>query len=324
MECLEEGKGLLIRAGLQGGEMESVLMNIEAEVYLLKTEYSDARRIHEAILHQTSTKGSPVAHGLTLATIAFLDIVTGASADAVSRNLNAAITAFQNAHHARGVSWCEFCHADLLRREGDATGARAEYIRLFASARDRDDEIACYCLASLADSTKPVHADTESARWAVVFLAFALHPQVRSRLMVNHALRRLGDVLVAQAADETALNILTVALGGFTQMDVHRSRAECMRTIGDVYVGRGDLRRAREMWEAARPLFERSEQKKQVASIVKKLQALGVVQKLEQIPQVELLTPQTTLQDSGADSKRQKSGLAPELWQSSLLQLLHE
>jgi hypothetical protein len=142
--------------------------------------------------------------------------------------------------------------------------------------------------------------------------------------MVNHALRRLGDVLVAQAADETALNILTVALGGFTQMDVHRSRAECMRTIGDVYVGRGDLRRAREMWEAARPLFERSEQKKQVASIVKKLQALGVVQKLEQIPQVELLTPQTTLQDSGADSKRQKSGLAPELWQSSLLQLLHE
>ncbi|KAF8144179.1 hypothetical protein K438DRAFT_1993065 [Mycena galopus ATCC 62051] len=274
MECLEEGKELVIRAGLQGGEMESVLMNLEAEGYLHKTEYSEARHIQEVILHQTSTKGSPVAHGLALATIAFLDIVTGASADNVSRNLNAAITAFQNAHHARGVSWCEYCHADLLLREGDATGARVEYIRLFASARGRDDEIACYCLVKLADPTN--FPDTETAQWAMIFLAFALHPRVRSRLMLNHALRRLGDVLVRQGTDETALSVLTIALEGFTQMDVHRSRAECMRTIGDVYVRCGELGKAREMWEAAWPLFEYSEQKKEVARIVKKLQALGV------------------------------------------------
>jgi predicted negative regulator of RcsB-dependent stress response len=100
-------------------------------------------------------------------------------------------------------------------------------------------------------------------------------------------LRRLGDALVGQGANDTALNILEVALEGFTLMDVHQSRAECKRTMGDVYLQRGDSCRAREMWEAARPLFQRSEQKKEVAKIDEKLQTLSVAQKLESIPQVQ-------------------------------------
>ncbi|KAF8164360.1 hypothetical protein K438DRAFT_1857957 [Mycena galopus ATCC 62051] len=130
----------------------------------------------------------------------------------------------------------------------------------------------------LADPTEPVHAEKESARWAVVFLAFALRPVVRSPVTVHQALRRLGDMLTRQGADDAALNILAIALDGFTQMDVHRGRAECMRTIGDVYLRRGDLSKAQELWEAARPLFERSEQQQEVARIDERLQTLGVAQ----------------------------------------------
>jgi hypothetical protein len=301
MEILEEAKELVVRAGMQGGQVESVLMSMQAEVYLLKTEYSDARRIQEAILRQTSAVFSPVDHAYALMNIASLDIATGASADVVSRNLNAAFTSFQNAHHLRGIFACEYSHAELRYREGDVIGAGVEYIRLFAAARDNEAELAYLCLARLADPTNLVHTEMECRRWAVVFLAFGLRPLVRGRLMVHQALQSLGGVLVQQGADDTALSVLTVALEGFTQMDVHQSRAKCMCTIGDVYVRRGDLSGAREMWEAARPLFEHSEQTKEIAGIDKKLQALSIVQKFQDIP-----TIQPTLQEPGGYITEQK------------------
>ncbi|KAF7344740.1 NB-ARC domain-containing protein [Mycena venus] len=279
MKWVDTGKEVVVRAGLQGGQMEYQLMDIKASVYERKTEYSSARGIQEAILHRTSAVLSHLNHAYTLINIASLDVSTGASADLVSRNLNAGATSFRNAQYLRGISFCELYDADLRHREGDLTGARDEYIRLFAAAWDTEDEIVCLCLAKLADPTNPVHTETESARWAVIFLAFALCPTVRSLLTVHQALRRLGDVLVRQGEEDTALNVLTVALDGFTRMDIHQSRAECMRTMGDVYVRRGDVCMAREMWEAARPLFERSEQKKSLVGINERLQMLGVAQK---------------------------------------------
>ncbi|KAJ7662516.1 hypothetical protein B0H14DRAFT_1075825 [Mycena olivaceomarginata] len=303
MELLDEGKELVVRAGVQGGQMEYLLMSIEATVYQDKTEYSDARRVHEAILRQTSAILSPVDHAYALANIAFLDILTGASTDSVSLDLDAATTGFQNGKFSRGISFCEICRAELLLCAGDATGARVEYMRFFATARSSDNDIACYCASKLADPMNPVHAVTESARWAVVFLALALCPLVRSPLMVHQALQRLGDVLV-KLKDHTALSILLVALEGFTLMDVHQSRAECMRTIGDIYVQCGDLFQAQEMWEAARPLFKRSEQKKQVIGIDERLQMLD---KLVIIPKVELLTPQATLCGTLAQIEKQRN-----------------
>ncbi|KAF7344786.1 NB-ARC domain-containing protein [Mycena venus] len=313
MQLLEDGKELIVQAGLQGGSTESLLMNIEATVYHVKTEYSHARRIQEAILHQTSATLSPMYHAYALASIALLDIVTSATADIVSHNLDAATAGFQNAQYPRGDSLCEYGHAELLLREGEIMAARAKYMQLFAAARNNDDEIACNCLMRLADPTNPVHADIECGRWAVVFLAYALNSQLRSRLMVHQALRRLGDVFMVQGAENTALSILSVALEGFTQMDVHQSRAECMHTIGKVYVQCGDIGRAREMWEAAWPLFERSEQRKEVAKIEEKLQMLSLAQKLNDISQVELSNSQAALQISGADSEKTKPGLIPDL-----------
>jgi tetratricopeptide (TPR) repeat protein len=308
MQLLDEGKELVVQAGLQGGQLESMLMNLEADLCQSKTEYSKARRIQEAILHQTSAVLSPVDHAHALLDIAFLDIVTGASADVVSHNLDVAFAGFQNAQYLRGIYFCEYCYADLLLREGDKIGALAEYMRLFAAARDSDDEIAYYCLTKLADATNPVHEETEYGRWAAVFLAFALRPLVRRPLTIHQALRCFGDVLVGQGADDSALSTLDLALDGFTRMDVHQSRAECMRTMGDVYGRRGDLARAREMWEAALPLFKLSEQKKEVAKIDERLQILGVAQKLKSIPNV-----QVTLQDSGMDSKEKKPVLIPDM-----------
>ncbi|KAF8156361.1 hypothetical protein K438DRAFT_1777446 [Mycena galopus ATCC 62051] len=155
--------------------------------------------------------------------------------------------------------------------EGDMVGAHAKYVQLFADLQAVDNDLACLCVGKLADPVKFLHTDTEVLRWAVVFLAFTLRPSVRSPLAVHQALQRLGDVLARQGSDDAAWNILAVALEAFIWMDVHQNRAECMRTMGDIHLRRGDRYGAGEMWAAVRPLFECSEQMKEVAGIDERL-----------------------------------------------------
>jgi hypothetical protein len=57
-------------------------------------------------------------------------------------------------------------------------------------------------------------------------------------------------------------------------MDVHRRRADCISRIGDIFLCRGDLVRAKEMWETARPLFVRSSRAKDVTAVDSRLAQL--------------------------------------------------
>ncbi|KAJ7472748.1 hypothetical protein FB451DRAFT_1469730 [Mycena latifolia] len=258
VQFLAEGRELVAAAGLSGGDLDHMLMNSAADVHQLKTEYAEARTIQVAIARETSAVFAPVTHAYALVNIAFLDSVTGASADAVSRSLDAATATFNAAHYPR---------ADLLLREGATARARAEYVRLFAALRSIDDELACCCLAKLADPTLALHEDAECAQWAVVFAAFTMRAAARNMLAAHQALRCLGDVLARTGADDDALSVFAVALDGFTRMDVHQSRAECLRGMGEVHLRRGDSPKAVALWTAARPLFERAQQARAVADL---------------------------------------------------------
>jgi hypothetical protein len=234
LQLTNDGKELVVRLGMQGSEIESLLMNIEAEVYLVKGEYTTARHIHEFLLQQTSAVLSPIQHASALVNIAFLDMTTGVSAEIVTRKLDTATSIYRKARNMQGLATCEACRADLQLREGDILGARNEYIRLFSALQSSHNELSCLCLAKLADPIYPVHADKEVARWSAVFLAFTMRQSGRNIPAMHHALRCLGDVFAQQGMDDEALSILMVALEGFTHMDMHRGRAECMRTIGDI------------------------------------------------------------------------------------------
>jgi hypothetical protein len=85
--------------------------------------------------------------------------------------------------------------------------------------------------------------------------------------MLYKALRFLGDVFLSAQDEETAENLFTVALEGFTYMDVHHARAQCMLRLGDLAKQRGDLLKARDLWATAHPLFERSLQAQGVDQI---------------------------------------------------------
>jgi hypothetical protein len=99
--------------------------------------------------------------------------------------------------------------------------------------------------------------------------------QRKEKLGIYKAFQFLGDVFLLQNNEHTAIDLFTVALEGFTQMDVHCSRAECMLHLGDIFKGHGDLLKTVEFWGAARPLFERSSQAKQVENIDGRLVSVG-------------------------------------------------
>jgi hypothetical protein len=248
-------------------DCDSFLSNTKAVIHGLKTEYTEAQHIQEGILHRTSAVLSPVPYALALVNIVSIDLLTGTSTDSVSPSLDTAAAIFQNAHDTQGISICEVHYADLKFHKGDTGGACAQYMQVFIAAYGKDNELTCACLMRLADPIHPVHAASEIARWAIIFLAYTMRRSARGTLEVHRALRCFGDVLAQQGMDEEAHSILTVALEGFTWMDVHQGRAECMQTLGDIHFHRGELSKAWTLWREARPLFQRSLQAKAVAGI---------------------------------------------------------
>jgi hypothetical protein len=97
----------------------------------------------------------------------------------------------------------------------------------------------------------------------------------KEKLGIHKALQFLGDIFLAYDDEETAISLFTVALEGFTQMDIHRSRAECMLHLGDISKGHGDFLTALKLWETAKLLFERSSQAKQVEDIAARLASVA-------------------------------------------------
>ncbi|KAJ6457626.1 hypothetical protein C8R45DRAFT_1110397 [Mycena sanguinolenta] len=279
---------IIASAGLQGGEAEMMVMNTKALAYELKTEYAQAQRLHEAILAKTSAVLSPAVYAHTLVNIASLDIANGASADVASRKLDTATSMFEKLQYPRGAIFCDYCRADLLLREGDARRAHLEYTRLIGDFLDGNNDVTSVCLAKLAD---PKNSNEGYAHWAVVFLAHTMVSETRNILAIRQALRGLGDVFALEGDDEAALSVSTVALEVFTWMDVHESRAECMRTIGDMYLRRGEPSKASELWSLARGLFERSSQSKGVAEIDARLAGLVPRNHEETLEQLKHLAP---------------------------------
>ncbi|KAJ6480998.1 hypothetical protein C8R45DRAFT_1100565 [Mycena sanguinolenta] len=121
---------------------------------------------------------------------------------------------------------------------------------------------------------------------------------------LSFALLFLGDVFVTDNDEDTALALYTVALEGFTFMDVHRSRAECMLRLGDLAYKHGDTTAAIVHWEMARPLFERSSQTKDIAKIDSRLVTVEKAHKEALTRLVDLQAP-TQLLDKIPSCQRQ-------------------
>ncbi|KAJ7888456.1 hypothetical protein B0H13DRAFT_1888406 [Mycena leptocephala] len=255
-----QARELLGLCGMSHGSLDHGIMTTQAEVHRLKSEYAEARSIHTRILEETSIQ-DPDRYGLALLNIAEIDVMIGAPQDDVQRSCDTARKIFN--FIAKEMIMCDTILADLYLREENLLAAQTIFERCIKLSL-RSSEITTYCLERLGDASCWGALDGMSS-WTTVFLVNSL--KRKEKLGIYKALRSLGDIFLAQHDEHTATSLLTVALEGFTHMDVHRSRAECMFRLGDISKGCGNLLKAVEFWEAARPLFERSSQAKQVQNI---------------------------------------------------------
>ncbi|KAJ7479275.1 hypothetical protein FB451DRAFT_1172390 [Mycena latifolia] len=154
--------------------------------------------------------------------------------------------------------------------------AKTLFEECFNSSQGKIEDVMFVCLERLANTTRWGVTDFDwSSKWTVVYLAHSRNTY--HKLDLHKALQFLGDIFLHNGDEETAHNLFVVALDGFTLMDVHRSRANCMIRLGDLAQRQGHLDDAVKLWHTARPLFELSLQAKDVAQIDARLGTLDQV-----------------------------------------------
>jgi hypothetical protein len=124
--------------------------------------------------------------------------------------------------YVEGVAMCDVILEDLHLREGNSLAAKTILARCFKVTLEYS-QIQTYCLERLGDTSYWDDLDGMSS-WTTVFLVHSL--KRKEKLGIYKALQFLGDIFLSQSNEYTAISLFTVALEGFTQMDVHRSRAE--------------------------------------------------------------------------------------------------
>ncbi|KAJ7839923.1 hypothetical protein B0H13DRAFT_1910944 [Mycena leptocephala] len=215
----------------------------------------------------------PHIHGFALRKIAEIDVYLGAPMNNVRRNNDIAREIFKTMGRHQYVKMCDIINADLNLRDGNIFAAKTLLEECLKSSCG-DPHVTAPCLERLGDISHwgAMHS---TLHWTTVFLIHSL--RTKEKLRIYKAFQFFGDVFLAQIDEDTAMTLFTLALEGFTQMDIHRNRADCMLRLGDISRQHRNVPKAVELWEAARPLFEQSSQAKQVQEIDERLAFTGKV-----------------------------------------------
>jgi hypothetical protein len=186
--------------------------------------------------------------------------------DATHCKIEQAKTLFKSIQDPDGVNCCHTIIAEIQLGKGELATAKVIFENCLQQSWLENAQASDYCLERMADI---VRWDSVNFEWsfmhAAVYLAFS--KKTLSQLGLYKALCCIGNVLLAHGDEATAESVLIVALDGFTHMDVHRCRADCMLYLGDIAKQQGDLVKAATLWKQARPLFERSLRAESVAYI---------------------------------------------------------
>ncbi|KAJ7257706.1 hypothetical protein C8J57DRAFT_1647405 [Mycena rebaudengoi] len=227
-------------------------------ILLTKTEYQEAR-------------------GLLLKTLEYRSSCRPPISDTVICHLNLAVIAIEIGADVGVISH----HLDAVRMQcttlvGNIQLARQTLDKCLTSAqKQKDTEITEHCLRLLADIQHGLSSYQETERWAVIYLAFGMTKM--NRVTTTKALRCIGDLLVIDGDNDTALSLFMVALDSFTFMDIHRDRADCMIRMAAIFEQRTEIRKTVDLLQRAHPLYERSSQEKEIIKIDTKLRTMAAV-----------------------------------------------
>jgi hypothetical protein len=168
-------------------------------------------------------------------------------------------------------------------------------------------QLALLCAERLGDLSTGMNGISTTLRWGGVFLSLALKSRDKRHTM--QAFRCLGQIFFAEGDDETALSLFYVALDGFTCMDIHHWRADCMVQIANILNSHGEVMKAVGLWKAARPLFKRSSQMKDINKLDAKLAEVDsavLVEYEEKLQHFAELCPDNTLEKYVVEDKEEE------------------
>ncbi|KAJ7790813.1 hypothetical protein B0H13DRAFT_1936147 [Mycena leptocephala] len=232
MSLCIRARDLLALCGMSHGTFDYDIMNCQAEIRKLKSEYVEAHSIHTRILEGTTIQ-DPYTYGFALLNIAEIDVLIGAPKNDVQRNCDRARKMLDTVGDVEGVAMCDVILADLYLRDRNSLAAKTVLKKCLEITLEYS-QIQTFCLERLGDASCWDDVDGMSS-WTTVYFVNSL--KRKEKLGIFKALQSLGDIFLYQNDEHTATNLFTVALEGFIQMDVHRSRAECMLRLGDIYMG---------------------------------------------------------------------------------------
>ncbi|KAJ6550771.1 hypothetical protein DFH09DRAFT_1281188 [Mycena vulgaris] len=237
-----QGNELLVATGMEGSETNLHSFEIQAEIHWQKT------------------------------TLALLDIALQRDEAEILRHLQGAEAVYR-AFGSQRALLCSYATAELYLYRGDTETARFTLEECLSRSRGIYPDLPLRCSATLGDIQHRMYSTRDTFCWAMVYLTLAW--KAKDRVATFSAIRRLAEIYKESDDEETALNLFNTALEGSTEIDIHRLRAQCIAGIGDIMMRRGDSGQARNMWEAAHPLFVRSSQVKEAAAIDARLSQLS-------------------------------------------------
>jgi tetratricopeptide (TPR) repeat protein len=280
---LHRSQVMLGICGLADGGLHHDIAINQADIHLQKSEYAEARKIFHQVVETNYPERNPHSYALSILNIAHIATLCG-DTRAASHNLNQAKN-ISSTYIVPGTNIrCLMVEADIELMEEKFEIVKVKFKEILAASWGRDSVVELFCLGRLAD-IRAWSASEWYLGWPVIYCGCAY--KYKDKLELHMALLFLGDVFLATKDDETATNLYTVALEGFTHMDVHRSRAQCIVRLGDLANKQGHASKAISFWTTARPLFERSLQAKDVAQIDVRL---STVEKASQKSLLQLAT----------------------------------
>ncbi|KAJ7260200.1 hypothetical protein C8J57DRAFT_1471812 [Mycena rebaudengoi] len=259
---LQKSRHILATLSHQQSRLNLHILNLQAEIHLMKSEYLESHKLQVTII--SSCQATSYHAILANLNNAFIDITTG--------NLNITQSHLKALYGYLGRHLCTFSDyiaAELCLRDGSLGTGNALFEKGFKLFLDIDTNLALLCAERLGDLSTGMNDIPTTLRWTGISLGLAL--KCKDKRQTMQAFRCLGQIFSVEGDDETALSLYRVALEGFTFMDVHRWRADCMVRIGDILNNRGEVIKAIELWKTATPLFERSSQMKDVVKIDTKI-----------------------------------------------------
>ncbi|KAJ6495479.1 hypothetical protein C8R45DRAFT_1072846 [Mycena sanguinolenta] len=254
---LRSARKMLEICGLSSGVSDHSITSSQAEIHLLKSEYSQAQSIFRDLANMTSLNKNSLSYANALLNIAYIDIQVNVPAENVLSGLNRAAEIFSTLALPNGIVACRLTRAGLELRDHNFDLAGINFQECLHLAQGLQAYTKSFCLEHLAN-IKLWPATEIQSRWPMVYLSFSA--KCKNKLALHKALLFLGDIFIMDNDEDTALSLYIVALEGFTCMDVHQSRAQCMLRLGDLAQEHGKTTEAVAHWKTARPLFKRSSQ----------------------------------------------------------------